>query len=138
MNFTRVRLAFAVLIVAIVGFLGVRAIGQAAGPAPVNVATKAFPITVAAGDYELINQVLELPAGSGVPKHIHGGPVVATVISGELTLTDASGRRVLKAGQSLTEKTGYEHAVANRSTGTVRLAVSYLIPKGGAQITIVK
>jgi hypothetical protein len=52
------------------------ATAQSDTSAPVNIVLQSFPIAVAAGDYELISQVLDLPAGSGVPNHMHGGPVL--------------------------------------------------------------
>jgi len=107
-------------------------------PAPVNIVLQSFPITVAAGDYELINQVLDLPGGSGVPNHMHGGPVVVTVITGEVTLMEAGSERVVKSGESWTESVGYVHAIANRGTSTARVVASYLIPKGAARTTIIK
>ena len=107
-------------------------------PAPVNIVLQSFPITVAAGDYELINQVLDLPAGSSVPNHMHGGPVVVTVIAGEVTLMEAGSERVVKSGETWTESVGYVHAIANRGTSTARVVASYLIPKGAARTTIIK
>ena len=107
-------------------------------PAPVNIVLQSFPITVAAGDYELINQVLDLPAGSSVPNHMHGGPVVVTVIAGEVTLMEAGREQVVKSGESWTESVGYVHAIANRGTSTARVVASYLIPKGAARTTMVK
>lgn len=103
-----------------------------------NVATKAFPITLAAGDYELVNQVLDFPPGSGVPQHFHGGPAVVTVLTGELVTADAIGERVLKAGDSLLEGTGDKHSVINKTDGTVRVAVSYLVPKSAQRTTLIK
>ena len=32
----------------------------------------------------VVSQALDLPAGSDVPRHSHGGPVVVTVMMGEL------------------------------------------------------
>ena len=107
-------------------------------PAPVNIVLQSFPITVAAGDYELINQVLDLPAGSSVPNHMHGGPVVVTVIAGEVTLMEAGREQVVKSGESWTESVGYVHAIANRGASTTRVVASYLIPKGAARTTMVK
>src|SRR6516162_3001282 len=94
------------------------AAAQTDTPAPVNIVLQSFPITVAAGDYELINQVLDLPAGIGVPNHMHGGPVVVTVITGEVTLMEAGSERVVKSGETWTESVGYVHAIANRGAST--------------------
>jgi quercetin dioxygenase-like cupin family protein len=127
-----------ILLVATVGTVGVPAAGQTPAPTPVNVATKAFPITLAAGDYELVNQVLDFPPGSGVPQHFHGGPAVVTVLTGELVTADANGERVLKAGDSLLEGSGDKHSVINKTDGTVRVAVSYLVPKSAQRTTLIK
>ena len=131
------RLAAIICALLIPGMVTV-ATAQTGSPAPVNIVLQSFPIAVAAGDYELINQVLDLPAGSGVPNHMHGGPVVVTVITGEVTLIEAGSERVVKSGESWTESVGYVHAIANRGTLTARVVASYLIPKGTARTTMVK
>src|SRR6516165_2819899 len=131
------RLAAIICALLIPGMVTV-ATAQTDTPAPINIVLQSFPITVAAGDYELISQVLDLPAGSGVPNHMHGGPVVVTVITGEVTLIEAGSERVVKAGESWTESVGYVHAVANRGTSTARVVASYLIPKRAARTTIIK
>jgi quercetin dioxygenase-like cupin family protein len=128
----------AICTLAIACIMVTAAAAQTAPPAPVNIVLQSFPITVAAGDYELISQVLDLPVGAGVPNHSHGGPVVVTVIAGEVTLMEAAGERVVKTGESWTEKVGYVHAVANKGTTTARVVASYLIPKGAARTTPVK
>ncbi|MBV8602381.1 MAG: cupin domain-containing protein [Candidatus Eremiobacteraeota bacterium] len=120
------------------GALAGIAVGQTAAAGPTNVATEKMPITVTAGDYELVNQVLDFPPGSGVPSHTHGGPVALTVLSGELTVVDGTGTHILKAGQSGTEKGGYTHSAYNKGTVPVRVAVSYLIPKGAPMTTMAK
>jgi quercetin dioxygenase-like cupin family protein len=117
--------------------LGTNAVAQQTAK-PVIVATKAEPITVTAGSYLLINQVIDLPPGGMIPKHVHGGPAVVTLLSGVLVATDKTGAHTLKAGQSFYEPAGYAHAVANKGTVTARVSVSYLIPKGANVITMVK
>jgi quercetin dioxygenase-like cupin family protein len=97
-----------------------------------------FPITVTAGDYALVNQVLDLPIGSGVSQHYHSGPVIVTVVTGELTLIDAAGERVVRAGQSWTEKAGDRHAIMNNSAAMVRVVSSALFPTGVPRTTVVK
>jgi quercetin dioxygenase-like cupin family protein len=109
-----------------------------AAPGPVTVGTAAYPINVQAGNYDLISQVIDLPPGAIIPKHRHGGPVVAQVVSGAVTVTDAAGQRIFKAGQMFTESGGYVHMAANKGTVTARVAVSYLIPKGAEVTTFVK
>jgi quercetin dioxygenase-like cupin family protein len=129
------RIALVALVVLIAG--GV-VVSYAAAPGPKFVGTAKYPISVKAGDYDLIAQVIDLPPGAMVPKHIHGGPVVVQVISGEVTLTDAMGSKTVKAGGMFTEATGTAHSAANNGSTTARVAVSYLIPKGANVITFVK
>lgn len=117
---------------------GGAAASYAAAPGPSIVGVAKFPITVKAGDYDLIAQVLDLPPGGMVPKHIHGGPVVVQVISGEITLTDAMGSKTVKAGGMFTENPGVAHSAANNGSVATRVAVSYLIPKGAEVTTVVK
>lgn len=114
------------------------AVSYAAAPGPVIVGTAAYPINVQAGNYDLISQVVDLPPGAVIPKHRHGGPVVAQVLSGVITVTDAAGPKTFKAGQMFTESGGYVHMAANNGKATARVAVSYLIPKGAEVITFVK
>jgi quercetin dioxygenase-like cupin family protein len=132
------RITVSVLVAAILGGLATRAVGQAPPATPVAVSLMSFPITVAAGDYALVNQVLDLPPGSGVPLHYHSGPVVVTVVTGELTLVDDAGERLVRAGESWTEKAGDKHAIMNKNAGTIRLVSSALFPKGVARTTVVK
>jgi quercetin dioxygenase-like cupin family protein len=118
--------------------LGANAVAQQTAPKPVMVGMKAMPITVTAGSYQLINQVIDLPPGGMVPKHVHGGPAVVTLVSGALVETDSTGSHTVKAGQSFYEPAGYAHSVVNNGVVTARVSVSYLIPKGAKVITIVK
>jgi quercetin dioxygenase-like cupin family protein len=129
------RLLFAALIVVAAGST---IVSYAAGPAPKIVGTGTFPINVKAGDYDLITQVVDLPPGGMIPKHTHGGPVVAQVISGAVTLVDATGTHTVKAGESFTENPGTVHSAANNGSATVRVSVSYLIPKGAEVTTFIK
>ena len=114
------------------------AVSYAAAPAPTIVGTAKFPINVKAGDYDLINQVIDLPPGGTVPKHKHGGPVVVQVLVGTLTVTDANGDKTVSSGQMFTENPGAVHWATNKGSVPVRVSVSYLIPKGADVITFLK
>jgi quercetin dioxygenase-like cupin family protein len=129
------RVALVVLVALAAG--GV-VVSYAAAPGPNIVGTAKFPITVKAGDYDLIAQVIDLAPGGMVPKHTHGGPVVVQVVTGEVTLTDATGSKTVKAGGMFTENPGTVHSAANTGSVPARVAVSYLIPKGAEVITWVK
>ena len=112
--------------------------GQGSMQGPIIVSQAMFPIKVQSADYDLITQILDFPSGSGVAKHFHGGPVLVTILSGEMTLQEKNTERVLKMGQSWTENPGDQHAVVNAGPVTVRVVVSMLLPKGAKDTTLVK
>ena len=91
----------ALAVVAQTASIGSVATGQGAQATVAVVTSAAFPVGVAAGVYDLYAFVVEFPPGSGTPRHVHGGPVVVTVISGELVLQRSVGERILKAGESV-------------------------------------
>ena len=138
MRINRFRIALSILVAAILGLLAARVSGQVQMLRPVEVSLMSFPITVAAGDYALVNSVLDLPVGGGLPQHYHSGPVVVTVVTGELTLVEAAGERIVRAGESWTEKAGDKHAIMNKSAATVRVVSSALFPKGAPRTMVVK
>ena len=114
--------------------------GAAAKPAagPTVVSQAAYPVDVKAGAYSILNLVLAFAPGAGIPNHVHGGYVVVTVLSGEIALMEKGTTKVVKAGQSWTEKPGGVHAVVNRGKTPVRVAVSILLPKGAEATTLVQ
>jgi len=112
--------------------------GQGAAPGPSVVYQSKFPITVQGAEFDLLTIIMDFPSGAGVPRHIHGGSVLVTVLSGEITLKEKGGEIVKKTGESWTEKPGDEHAVVNAGTATVRVVISMLLPKGGEATTVVK
>jgi quercetin dioxygenase-like cupin family protein len=138
MTITRRRIGSLYMTAAIVSVLAGHGSGQAPVAKPIEVSLMSFPITVEAGDYALVNSVLDLPVGSGVPQHYHSGPVVVTVLAGELALVDAAGERIVRTGESWTEKAGEKHAIVNTSAATVRVVSSALFPRGVPRTTVVK
>jgi quercetin dioxygenase-like cupin family protein len=112
--------------------------GPTATPGPAVVYQAKYPIMVKGAEYDLLTIIMDFPSGAGVPRHIHGGSVLATVLSGEITLKEKGADIIKKTGESWTEKPGAEHAVVNAGTATVRVAVSMLLPKGSEATTIVK
>jgi quercetin dioxygenase-like cupin family protein len=113
-------------------------VGTAAAPGPVVVNMSKFAITPAAGDYDLLTIIQDFPAGAGFPNHKHGGYVLVTVLSGEMTLREKGIERVIKTGESWTERPGDVHAVVNAGAVTARVAISILLPKGAEATTMVK
>jgi len=112
--------------------------GQKALPGPTAAFQAKFPITVRGGDYDLLTVILDFPPGAGLPMHFHGGEVLATVLSGELTLNEKGTQRIIKTGESWTEKTGDQHAAVNAGAVNTRVAVSILLPRGAEVTSIVK
>jgi len=112
--------------------------GLTAPPGPTTAYQAKFPISVRGGDYDLLTVILDFPPGAGVPMHFHGGQVLATVLSGEVTLTEKGTQRIMKTGESWTENAGDQHTVINAGKANTRVAVSILLPRGAEVNTIVK
>jgi quercetin dioxygenase-like cupin family protein len=112
--------------------------GQTPPPGPTTAYQAKFPIIVRDGDYDLLTVFLDFPPGAGIPMHFHGGWVLATVLSGELTLTEKGAQRIVKTGESWTENAGDQHSVVNAGKANTRVAVSILLPRGAEANTIVK
>jgi quercetin dioxygenase-like cupin family protein len=112
--------------------------GQAAPPGPTTSYQAKFPISVRGGDYDLLTVILDFPPGAGFPTHFHGGQVLATVLSGEMTLIEKGAQRIVKTGESWTENAGDQHSVVNAGMVNTRVAVSILLPRGAEATSIVK
>jgi quercetin dioxygenase-like cupin family protein len=138
MQFASCARSVGVAVLVVVAVAGGPGMAQSPASSPIATNYAAFPISVAAGTYDLYAVVVDFPPGSGTLRHIHGGPVVVTVITGELLLERAGGERVLKPGDSIIENPGDVHALVNRSGASARMAASELIPKGAAETTVVK
>lgn len=74
----------------------------------------------------------------GSPLHKHGGYVLVTVLSGELTLTQNGMVKKLAAGENWTENPGVEHSVMNAGATPARAVVNILLPKGAEVTTVIK
>src|SRR4051812_28233473 len=110
----------------------------AAGPGPTVPYHDSYPITVVAGDYELVYRVLDFAPGAGIPLHYHGGPTAMVEVDGELTLRSHDGtERTLKPTDTANEEAGAHHVMVNTSAAGARILVMMLLPKGGAVTTLV-
>lgn len=116
---------------------GVQADTQSGGPGPVIAHQAKYPIAVEGKEYDLLSLIIDFPKGAGFPEHYHGGNVVVTVLSGEITLKEKGTERVVKTGESWTEAPGAVHSVVNKGA-PARVAVSILLPKGAEMQTPVK
>jgi LPXTG-motif cell wall-anchored protein len=104
---------------------------QAQAPAPAVAAQAEFPITAVDEDAALMNVIVDFAPGASTPDHTHGGPVIALVLDGEITLHDTDGTQSYKAGTFWTELPGHTHHAANEGGAPARISVVGLVPKGG-------
>ena len=131
-------LVFFVLLILVSPTIAQEKTDQVAMPAPSVVNKAAFPIVIQAGAYDLVNIILDFSPGAGFPKHFHGGHALVTVLSGEITLRERGGERIIKAGGNWTENPGDIHSAVNAGGTTARVAVSMLVPKGAEPTTIIE
>ena len=97
-----------------------------------------FPLTVEAGDYDLIYLVLDFAPGAGIPLHYHGGPALVVGMEGELTLHPHGGNeRKLLPGDVVNEKALVQHTMTNLSDANTRIMAVILLPKGQEVTTVV-
>ena len=126
-----------VLTLLIVFATGIQADPKSGGPGPVIAHQAKYSIPVEGKEYDLLTLIIDFPNGAGFPEHYHGGNVVATVLSGEITLKEKGTERVVKTGENWTEAPGAVHSVVNKGA-PARVAVSILLPKGAEMQTPVK
>ena len=112
--------------------------GQAAKPGPTEVSQAKYSLTVGSGEYDLITRILDFAAGAWTANHMHGGNVLVTVVSGEITTREKGTEKIFKAGERWTESPGNVHAVGNAGTAPARVVAVFLLPKGAEVTTIVK
>ena len=97
-----------------------------------------YPITVAAGDYSLVNLVLDFAPGAAIPLHYHGGPVVVVGMNGMLTLRPEGGQEhMVMPGDVMNEKAGARHVMINTSNADAAILAGVLLPKGAELTTVV-
>lgn len=88
-------------------------------------------------DFKAMVVVVDFPPGAVFPLHSHGGPVVAMVIEGEITLTQNGVSKTYKAGQSWNEAVGQIHEARNAGSVKAAVSVTYLLSKGAVPDIIV-
>jgi quercetin dioxygenase-like cupin family protein len=97
-----------------------------------------FPLTVEAGDYDLVYLVLDFAPGAGIPLHYHGGPALVVGMEGELTLHPKGGNEhMLMPGDVVNEKALVQHTMTNLSATKTRIMAVILLPKGKDVTTVV-
>lgn len=107
-----------------------------APPGPTTVYKNVLPVTKALGEFELVQLVVDFPAGTWTPSHTHGGELLVTVLSGEQTVRDEQGaEKTYKAGESFTETPGEYLEIGNAGQELVTASALALLPKGAALST---
>src|SRR5215207_5350448 len=65
------------------------------------------PMGELAGEFELVQLIVDFPPGTWTPAHTHGGMLLVTVLKGEQTVRDEQGaEKIYKAGEAFTETPG--------------------------------
>jgi quercetin dioxygenase-like cupin family protein len=109
-----------------------------APPVPAAVPAAQNPVAELAGEFEVVQLIVDFPAGTWTPSHTHGGMLLVTVTAGELTVRDEQGaERVYKTGESFTETPGPFLEIGNAGESLASVATVALLPKG-AKLTTVK
>ena len=129
--------AFTVLLVASVATAQDKP-SQPPASAPITTYQAKFQIALQAGEYDLQTVIMDFPPGAAIPKHLHGGHVIVTVLNGEMTLTEGSSEKMIKAGESWTENPGNLHRVVNAGATPARVVINMLLPRGAEATTIIK
>jgi quercetin dioxygenase-like cupin family protein len=106
-------------------------------PGAVVVMESNFGPTEASGQFQLIQLVVDLPPGTTIPWHIHGGPAYVTVLEGEVIYWEADREGHYGPGGMWIEDPGVPGSAANVSESPVRLLATYLLPLGAPLTTLV-
>jgi quercetin dioxygenase-like cupin family protein len=114
--------------------------GPSAGelpPGPKTISRSNWPGLAMAGEFELINLILEFGSGSSTPSHIHGGPGMATVLDGEMVFTTAGQPgQVIRPGQFYLDVAGSVHTATNQTASPARVSYVVVLPKGTPLTTV--
>ncbi|MGD9895310.1 MAG: cupin domain-containing protein [Dehalococcoidia bacterium] len=113
------------------------AIGQQIAPGPVPRVQSTFEPVSLPVPAEIVQAVLDFPAGTVVPPHVHGGTAYITILEGELEVVGPAGSKTYRVGDTLVEQPGEIFAASNQSDTTASLVVTYIIPKGAPTTTVV-
>jgi quercetin dioxygenase-like cupin family protein len=108
-------------------------------PGPTVAYQGTYPLPgVAAGDYDLVNLVLDFAPGAEIPLHYHGGPALVMGKNGALTLRPEGGmEHNLTPGMVMNEKAGAKHVMINTGSVPAGIFAGVLLPKGAELTTLV-
>ncbi len=106
-------------------------------PAPAAPAAALGPAAELAGEFEVVELIIDFPAGTWTPSHTHGGMLLVTVTAGELTVRDEQGaEQIYKTGESFTETPGVFLEIGNAGESLASVAVAALLPSGASLTTV--
>ena len=108
-------------------------------PGPTVAYQGTYPLPgVAAGEYDLVNLVLDFAPGAEIPLHYHGGPALIVGKDGVLTLRPEGGmEHTVSAGMAMNEKAGARHVMINTGSVDAGIFAAVLLPKGAEVTTLV-
>ncbi len=87
------------------------------------------------GTFDLVQQVVEYPPGSFSVKHSHAGPVLITVLEGDMTMRAEDGDSTVAVGKSFSEVPGKVYQAGNNTSATVKWVADIFVPAGAAVST---
>jgi quercetin dioxygenase-like cupin family protein len=112
--------------------------GQDLPPGPTVVSRSSLPGLTMQGKFDLINIILDFEPGSATPPHTHGGPGIATVLSGEIAFgMEGQPDHIAKPGEFYLDLPGTVHTAANKPTSVARVSYIVALPKGAPVTTVV-
>ena len=97
-----------------------------------------MPVSESLSNFEAIQIILEYAPGSWSPPHTQGGPTLATVLEGEITVREVAtgAETVYGAGEFFTEDVGEVFSAGNAGQEKARLAALFLLPQGASLTTV--
>jgi quercetin dioxygenase-like cupin family protein len=94
------------------------------------------PVAELAGEFDLVQLIVDFPPGTWTPAHTHGGMLLVTVLKGEQTVRDALGvEKTYKPGESFLEAPGVYLEIGNTGADVVAVATVALLPNGASLTT---
>ncbi|MCB0063452.1 MAG: cupin domain-containing protein [Caldilineaceae bacterium] len=107
-----------------------------APPGPTTLYKNVLAVAEPLGAFDLVQLVVDFPAGTWTPSHTHGGELIVTVLNGEQTVRDEQGaEKTYKAGEAFTETPGKYLEIGNAGQALVTVSALALLPKGGTLTT---
>ncbi len=107
-------------------------------PGPTDVYEARMSMNESLGNFEAIQTTMDFAPGIWTPPHRHGGPILVTLLEGELTvrLEESGTETVYKAGDFWIEEPGHMIAAGNEGEENARLVATVLLPEGAEATTI--